>query len=162
MSYAPHPRPALAGAPSGKGGRPLWHWLVLGGGVLIALLVAAVIAGLILWQVLSRGNPQNTLEDFYQSLQDTDCEMFEDSTTERFRDVLGIASCQEFESAFSAFDGIDYEIEDRLDRQGYAIFTVTETYTEGAHQEQMAVRYYVRRIDGQWDLDAIEIVDDDG
>ncbi|MGP9538801.1 hypothetical protein ACT3SP_12365 [Brachybacterium sp. AOP43-C2-M15] len=145
-------------APSGRTGRPLWHWLLLGGAAAAGLLVVAVLAAIIAFQLLTRGDPQSTLEDFYTSLATTDCELFMDSTTEDFRDATGLSSCPVFEEQVGGVRGIDYEVDDRINRQGYAIFEVTESYSDGGESVEVQMRYYVRRIDGQWDLDGIEVV----
>ncbi|WP_255360964.1 hypothetical protein [Brachybacterium sp. sponge] len=36
---------------------------------------------------------------------------------------------------------------------------MTETYTVDGQQVEVPLRYYVRRIDGQWDLDGIELLE---
>lgn len=162
MSYAPTPREGGWNAPPGKARRPLWHWLVLGGIGMIGLLITALVAGVILWQILARGNPESTLEDFYQSLQEGDCELFQDSTTQEYRDLTGLTSCDLFSEATSEREGIDYEVTDRVNRQGYAIFFVTETYTLEGEQVEVALRYYVERTGGQWDLAGIELVEESG
>lgn len=154
-----HAQP-LQGHPSpGRGGRakrPLWHWLVLAGVALLGLLVVGVMAVIIAVQLFTRGNPQSTLEDFYASLESTDCELFMDSTTDEFRTATGLTSCEVFEHELGAVSAVDYEIEERTNRQGYAMFEVTETYSVDGQQVEVPLRYYVRRIDGQWDLDGIE------
>lgn len=150
------PRPAVTPR------RPMWHWLVLVGMALIALLVAAVIAVIILWQILGRGNPETTLDDFYTSMQNSDCELFQESTTEEYRDAIGWGSCSDFEAATAQAEGIDYEVNDRINRQGYAIFHVTESYTIEGTTEDVELRFWVRRIDGQWDLDGVEVIDPSG
>lgn len=158
-----HAQP-LQGHPSaGRGGRPkrpLWHWLVLAGIALLGLLVVGVMAVIIAVQLFTRGNPQSTLEDFYTSLETTDCELFMDSTTDDFRTATGLTSCGVFEQELGAVSAVDYEVDERINRQGYAIFEVTETYSVDGQQQEVPLRYYVRRIDGQWDLDGIELLDE--
>lgn len=138
--------------------RPMWHWLLLGGAAAFGLLVVGVFAVFIGFQLLTRGNPQTTLEDFYSALENTDCETFMESTTEEYRQATGLTSCEIFEEALGGLSAIDYQIDERINRQGYAIFEVTETYSEGGEDVEVELRYYVRRIDGQWDLDGIEVV----
>ncbi|WP_157773409.1 hypothetical protein [Brachybacterium vulturis] len=143
---------------SGRPKRPLWHWLLLGGVAAAGLLMVAAFAIYIGFQVLTRGNPQTTLEDFYASLESTDCELFTESTTETFREATGLTSCRSFEENLGDISAVEYQVDDRINRQGYAIFAVTETYTDNGEEVEVELRYYVRRIDGQWDLDAIELV----
>lgn len=147
-------------APGGRPKRPMWHWLVLAGVAALGLLVVGVMAVIIVVQLLGRGNPQTTLEDFYDSLATTDCELFMDSTTEEFRTGTGLTSCEIFESELGQVSAVDYEVDDRINRQGYAIFEVTETYSVEGQQVEVPLRYYVRRIDGQWDLDGIELLEE--
>lgn len=160
MVHAQPPQGRPLPSSSGRPRRPLWHWLLLGGVGAVGLLVIGAFALFIGYQVLTRGNPQSTLEDFYSALESTDCELFMDSTTEEYRQATGLTSCGIFEETLGAVSGIDYEVEDRINRQGYAIFEVTETYSAGGEEVEASLRYYVRRIDGQWDLDGIELVDE--
>ena len=156
-----HAQPPLPGpAPAGK--RPLWHWLVVGGVAALGLLVVGVLALVIAVQLFTRGNPQNTLEDFYTALAETDCELFMDSTTEAYREATELTSCSVFEEELGQFTAVDYEVNERINRQGYAVFEVTETYSVGGEDTDVDLRYYVRRIDGQWDLDGIEVTDPGG
>lgn len=158
-----HAQQSLPGpAPARTSKRPLWHWLVVGGVAVLGLLVVGVLALIITIQLLTRGNPQNTLEDFYTALADTDCELFMESTTEGYREATGLTSCAIFEEELGQFTSVDYEVNDRINRQGYAVFEVTETYSAGGEDTHVDLRYYVRRIDGQWDLDGIEVIDPGG
>ena len=160
-----HAQPVQGGPPPARGGRPkrpMWHWLLLAGVAAVGLLVVGAMVVLIAVQLLTRGNPQSTLEDFYSALETTDCELFMDSTTEEFRTGSGLTSCEVFEQELGAVSAVDYEVEDRINRQGYAVFEVTETYTVDGQQVEVPLRYYVRRIDGQWDLDGIELLEEGG
>lgn len=159
MNFASAPSPGPVGMRSTTPKRPTWHWVVLGAAGLVALLVALIVVAIIAWQILGRGNPENTLDDFYTSLQDSDCELFEESTTQEYRDITGINTCDVFDEVSSGVTGIDYEVTDRVNRQGYAIFYVTERYTDGDERVDVPLRYYVERIGGQWDLAGIEVVD---
>ncbi|MDN5900086.1 MAG: hypothetical protein L0H74_08470 [Brachybacterium sp.] len=149
-------------SPSGRPKRPMWHWLLLGGAGALGLLVVGVFAVVIAFQVLTRGDPQSTLEDFYSSLESTDCELFMESTTDEFRQATGLTSCESFEGALGDVSSVDYQVDDRINRQGYAIFEVTETYSDNGEDVEVELRYYVRRTDGQWDLDGIELVAEGG
>lgn len=162
MAYAQAPQGSPMPSASGRPKRPLWHWLLLGGVLLVGLLVVAAFAIFIAFQVLNRGNPQSTLEDFYSSLENTDCEKFMDSTTEDFRQNTGLTSCEIFDENLGNVSAVDYRVDDRINRQGYAIFEVTETYSDNGEEVEVKLRYYVRRIDGQWDLDGIEMVEEGG
>jgi hypothetical protein len=159
MAYAQAPQNVPMNAPSGKPKRPTWHWLLLGGVALIGLLIVAVFAVFIGWKILSRGNPENTLGDFYSSLQEADCDLFLDSTTDDFQQATGLTSCSAFDENIAGVSGVTYEVTDRTNRQGYAIFDVTETFSADGQSESVEMRYYVRRIDGQWDVDGFEKVD---
>ncbi|WP_299298319.1 hypothetical protein [uncultured Brachybacterium sp.] len=161
MVYAqpPQGRPLSSGSPRPR--RPMWHWLLVGGVAAVGLLVIAVFAIFIAFQVLTRGNPQETVDDFYTSLETGDCELYENSTTEQFREGFGLTSCADFEAAFSAGGTADYTVDDRVNRQGYAIFDVTESFTRDGQPSQTQVRFFVRRIDGQWDLDGLQPIDED-
>jgi hypothetical protein len=155
----PHAPQGPPPAAPGRSRRPLWHWLLLAGIAALGLLVVGVLGAVIAFQLLTRGNPQSTLEDFYASLESTDCELFMDSTTEEYRAATGLSSCSTFEEALGGVTSVDYRVEDRINRQGYAIFEVTETYVDDGEEVEVQLRYYVRRIDGQWDLDGIELVE---
>src|SRR5690625_6480838 len=87
MTFAPAPRPGSAGPPPPRPQRPLWHWLLLGGAGMALLLVALIVALILLWQILGRGDPETTLDDFYDSLQTSDCALFEETTTPEYRDA---------------------------------------------------------------------------
>lgn len=158
MSFAPSPVPGPA--PASRPRRPTWHWLVLGGIGLVGLLVLALVAGIILWQILVRGNPQDAVDDFYTSLAEGDCELFQETTTERFRDAT-FPSCAEFDAATAGISAADYTVDDRMNRQGYAMFTVTETVTIDGRPEEVQLRYYIVRAEGDWYLDGIELIDGD-
>ena len=54
---------------------------------------------------------------------------------------------------------VDYTVDERINRQGYAIFEVTESYSVEGEDVDVALRCYVRRIDGEWDLDGIEVLE---
>lgn len=158
MAYAqasPMPQKASPKRPK----RPTWHWLVLGAVALLGLLLVAALALFIGWKILDRGNPEDTLDDFYSSLQSADCDLFMESTTDEFQQATGLTSCDVFDASISGVSGVSYEVTDRTNRQGYAIFEVTETFTENGQSESVDTRFYVRRIDGQWDLDIIEAVE---
>ncbi|WP_157975658.1 hypothetical protein [Brachybacterium sp. YJGR34] len=144
----------------GRAGRPLWHWLVLAGIALLGLLVVGVFAIVIAVQLLTRGDPESTLDDFYTSLESTDCALFMDSTTEQYREMTGLTSCEVFEENLGGISSVEYRVEERINRRGYAIFEVTETYSVDGEEVDVSLRYYVRRVDGQWDLDGIELVED--
>ena len=159
-AYAPQGRPPTA-AP-GRPRRPLWHWLLLAGVAALGLLIVGIFGIIIAFQLLTRGNPQSTLEDFYTSLESTDCELFMESTTMEFRESTGLTTCSIFEDALGGVSSVNYEVDDRINRQGYAIFEVTETYSDNGEDVEVQLRYYVRRIDGQWDLDGIELVEPGG
>lgn len=152
------PRPAAPG----RSRRPLWHWLLLAGVGALGLLVIGILGIVIAFQLLTRGDPQSTLEDFYVSLESADCELFMDSTTEEYRAASGLTSCPVFEETLGGVSSVDYRVEDRINRQGYAIFEVTETYVDDGEEVEVQLRYFVRRIDGQWDLDGIELVEPGG
>ena len=144
---------------SGRAKRPLWHWLLLAAVTAGGLLVVAIVGVLIVVQLLGRGDPQDTLDDFYTSLGEHDCELFMDSTTEDFRDWTGWTTCEVFDEQLGNVSAVDYRIDERINRRGYAIFEVTETYSKNGETIEVPMRFYVRRIDGQWDLDAFEQVD---
>lgn len=158
-AQAPQGRPMSSG--SGRPKRPMWHWLLLGGVAAVGLLVIVAFAIFIAFQVLTRGNPEDTVNDFYTSLENGDCELYMDSTTEEFREGFGLTTCADFESVFSAGGTADYTVDDRVNRQGYAIFDVTESFTRDGQPSQAEVRFFVRRIDGQWDLDGLQPIDED-
>lgn len=161
MIYASAPHPGPTGAPGSQPKRPTWHWLLLGGAALVALLIAGIVVLILAWQLLGRSDPESTLDNFYVSLQDSDCELFEESTTPEYRDDTGLTSCQLFEETTSEMTGIDYEVTDRVNRQGYAIFSVTETYTQDGQTVEVPLRYYIERASGQWGLAGIELVEED-
>ncbi|WP_062947760.1 hypothetical protein [Brachybacterium sp. sponge] len=105
-----HAQPVQGGPPPARGGRPkrpMWHWLLLAGVAAVGLLVVGAMAVLIAVQLLTRGNPQSTLEDFYSALETTDCELFMDSTTEQFRTGAGLTSCEVFEQELGAVSAVD-------------------------------------------------------
>lgn len=153
------PYPSAPGSTPGRAKRPVWHWILLGAVALLGLLVVGTLGVIIAVQLLTRGNPQSTLEDFYTSLETADCELFMDSTTEEYRAATGLTSCTILEDELGPISAVDYEVNDRINRQGYAIFEVTETYTVEGQEVDVDLRYYVRRIDGQWDLDGIELLE---
>ena len=159
MIYAQSPQGRPMPAPSGRPKRPMWHWLLVAGVAALGLLVIGIFAVVIAFQVLTRGNPQTTLEDFYSALGTTDCELFMDSTTQSYREATGLTSCSIFEEELGRFSSVDYEVDERINRQGYAIFEVTESYSSAGEDVEVKLRYYVRRIDGQWDLDGIEVIE---
>ena len=161
MAYATSPQGGPPPASPGKPKRPLWHWLLMAGVAAVGLLLVAVFAIFIVMQLLNRGNPQSTLEDFYTSLETTDCQLFMDSTTEDFRTATDLASCGSFEETLGGVSAVDYTVEDRINRQGYAIFEVTERYQSEGESVEVELQYFVRRVDGQWDLDGISVVDPD-
>lgn len=158
MVYAQAPQGHAMPAPSGRPRRPLWHWLLLAGVAAVGLLVVAALAIVITVQLLTRGNPQTTLEDYYTALADSDCELFMESTTEEFREAAELTSCTAFEETLGSVGEIDYAVDDRINRQGYAIFEVTESYSENGQSAEVELHFYVRRIDGQWDLDGFEVI----
>ncbi|MGY5766347.1 hypothetical protein ACXET9_14250 [Brachybacterium sp. DNPG3] len=153
----PAPRGAANGPARPK--RPLWQWIVVAGVALLGLLIVLIVAAIVLWQILMRGNPQDTLDDYYSSLSQGDCDLFQESTTRDFRDATGLSDCSIFEAATSGVTDIDYEVTDRVNRSGYAIFYVTEAYSDDGVRVEVPLRYYVERTDGQWDLAGIELVD---
>lgn len=159
MAYAQAPHGGPMTPPPGRPKRPTWHWLVLGGIALIGLLVVAAFAVFIGWRILDRGDPEQTVDDFYTSLQDADCELFMESTTDEFQEATGLTSCSIFDENIEGVSAVDYEVTERTNRQGYAIFEVTESYSSGGQSESADLRFYVRRIDGQWDLDLMELVE---
>ncbi|MDN6329988.1 MAG: hypothetical protein L0J84_11680 [Brachybacterium sp.] len=133
----------------------MWHWLVLAGITAVGLLVVAAFALFIAFQILNRGDPEDTVDDFYAALEDGDCELYMDSTTEPFRQDFGLTTCADFEAAFGGNGTAEYTVDDRVNRQGYAIFDITESFTRDGEPAQAEVRFFVRRIDGQWDLDGL-------
>ncbi|APX32563.1 hypothetical protein BH708_07330 [Brachybacterium sp. P6-10-X1] len=159
MAYAQAPHGGPMTPPPGRPARPAWHWLVLGGIALAGLLLVAVFAAFIGWKILDRGDPERTVDDFYTSLQDADCELFMESTTDEFQEATGLTSCSIFDDHIEGISGVDYEVTDRVNRQGYAIFEVTESYSSGGQSESADLRFSVRRLDGQWDLDLMELVE---
>lgn len=165
MIYAqPQPAGPSGPAPGGKkiGGRPMWHWLVLGGIALVGLLLVSLVGLIVLLNLLGRGNPQDTLDDFYSSMENSDCELYMDSTTEEFRRALEITSCTAFDQTLGTVSAVDYTVNDRVNRQGYAIFEVTENIVNAdGGKEEVRLRYFILRTDGQWDLDGIQLVDED-
>lgn len=159
MSFAqPHPS-GPAGSRPGKAKRPTWHWVVLGGCSLLALLIALGVAGLVGYQILNRGNPQDTLENFYTSMENGDCQLFEESTTEEYRQTTQLEDCATFETMTSQMGALDYTVDERVNRQGYAIFEVTETYQRDGQDVEAQLRFYVRRFEGGWFVDGVEVVD---
>lgn len=159
MVFAQSPQGRPMSGPSSRPKRPMWHWLLVAGVAAAGLLVIGIFAVVIAVQVLTRGNPQTTLEDFYSALETTDCELFMESTTEGYREATGLTSCSIFEEQLGRFSSVDYEVDERINRQGYAIFEVTESYSSNGEDVEVELRYYVRRIDGQWDLDGIEVIE---
>lgn len=160
MAFAQAPHPGTMPTPSGRPRRPMWHWLLLAVVALFGLLIVAVFAIFIAFQVLNRGNPANTLDDFYTSLESKDCELFMESTTEDFQEATGFTSCEIFDAELGEVSEVDYQVDERINRQGYAIFEVTETYSDGGEEFEVEMRYFVRRIDGQWDLAGFEPIDE--
>lgn len=159
MAYARAPHGGPMTPPPSRPQRPTWHWLVVGGIALIGLFVVAAFAVFIGWKILDRGDPEQTVDDFYSSLQDADCELFMESTTDEFQEATGLASCSIFDHNIAGVSAVDYEVTERTNRRGYAIFEVTESYSADGQSESVDVRFYVRRIDGQWDLDLMELVE---
>lgn len=161
MVYAQAPQGRPLPPPSPRPGRPTWHWLLLGGVAAVGLLVVAIFAVFIAYQVLTRGNPEDTVDDFYTALETGDCALYQDSTTAPFRQDFGLTSCADFEAAFSSGGTAEYTVEDRVNRQGFAIFDVTESFTRDGEPVQAEVRFFVRRVDGQWDLAGLQSIDED-
>lgn len=160
MVYAQAPQgPSMPSSP-GRAGRPMWHWLLLAAIAFFGLLVAGAFALFIGFQILNRGNPEDTVDDFYASLETGDCELYQDATTEQFRQDFGLTSCTDFEAAFSGDASADYTVDDRVNRQGFAIFDVTESFTRDGEPVQAEVRFFVRRVDGQWDLAGLQPIDE--
>lgn len=158
MSSTMHPRPAGApGGASGRPKRPTWHWAVLGGCGVMVLLVSLVVAAVLFFQIANRGNPQDTLDDFYTAMDDSDCTLFMETTTEEYREATGLVDCSTFEGMTSQMGTIDYTVDERINRQGYAIFGVTETYQDGGQDVEAPLRFYVRRFDGGWYVDGVEV-----
>lgn len=148
---------SIRGAPRRR--RPLWQWLLVAGVAAVGLLIVLVVGAIVVWQLVVRGNPQDTLDDFYDSLSQGDCTLFRDSTTADFRSSTGLTDCGDFELATEGVTDVDYEVTDRVNRSGYAIFYVTESYSDGGETVDVPLRYYVERADGQWDLAGVELVD---
>ena len=158
MSFAQPLPSGPAGSRPGKAKRPTWHWVVLGGCSLLALLIALGVAGLVGYQILNRGNPQDTLENFYSAMAEGDCELFQESTTVEYRQATELDDCGTFESMTSRMGDLDYEVNERINRQGYAIFEVTETYQSNGQAMEAKLAFYVRRFDGGWFVDGVEVL----
>lgn len=150
-----HPQPA---GPAGKPKRPAWHWVLLGSCSLLALLVGLGVTGIVGYQILNRGNPQDTLEDFYSAMAEGDCELFQESTTVEYRQATELDDCGTFEAMTSRMGDLDYEVNERINRQGYAIFEVTETYQSNGQAMEAKLAFYVRRFDGGWFVDGVEVL----
>ena len=140
---------------AGKPKRPTWHWLVIGGLLAAAALLVLVVGSVLLIMILARGNPQDTLDSFYESMRTGDCELFMESTSETFRDSTGLTSCSVFEENLAGID-IDYDVNKRVNRSGYAVFGVTEHYQ---HPElgpvDVDMEFYIARRDGGWQMDGV-------
>ena len=153
------PQPAgPAGARPGKPKRPTWHWVLLGSCSLLALLVGLGVVGVVGFQILNRGNPRDTLDNFYSAMASGDCELFEESTTEEYRQATELDDCATFDEMTSQMGQLDYTVDERINRQGYAIFEVTKTYQSGGQAMEAKFNFYVRRFDGGWFVDGVEVV----
>lgn len=160
MAHAQAPLGRPLPPSSGRPGRPLWHWLVLAGITALGLLVVGAFAIFIGFQILDRGDPEDTVDDFYAALETGDCELYESATTASFREAFGLTRCADFEAAFSGGGTADYTVDGRVNRRGYAIFDVTESFTRDGRPVRSEVRFFVRRTDGQWDLDGLQPIDE--
>lgn len=150
------PQPA---GPAGKPKRPTWHWVLLGSCSLLALLVGLGVTGIVGYQILNRGNPQDTLENFYSAMAEGDCELFQESTTEEYRRDMDLADCASFESMMSRMGDLNYSVDERINRQGYAIFEVTETYQSDGQAMEAKLAFFVRRSEGGWFVDSVQLID---
>lgn len=150
------PQPA---GPAGKPKRPTWHWVLLGSCSLLALLVGLGVTGIVGYQILNRGNPQDTLENFYSAMAEGNCELFQESTTEEYRRDMDLADCASFESMTSRMRDLNYSVDERINRQGYAIFEVTETYQSDGQAMEAKLAFFVRRFEGGWFVDSVQLID---
>lgn len=155
-----HPSPmAHAGGPAPRSAskRPMWHWLVLGGIALFGAIIITTVGGLVLWTILTRGNPQDTVDDFYTSLSTRDCDLFMSTTSEGFRQKTGLTDCATFDEAVNPEDAnIHYEVTERINRSGYAIIGVRqEVHTPDMRTETVDISFLVRRESGGWLMDGI-------
>ena len=100
--------------------RPMWHWLLLGGVAASDCWWWASSRVFIGFQLLTRGNPQTTLDDFYSSLWRTptasvhgvhDRGVPAGDRADELRDVRGGLS--------GGAQRVDYQIDERINRQGY-------------------------------------------
>src|SRR5699024_11449516 len=103
---------------------------------------------------------ETTLDAFYDSLHPSHCAPFGEATTPEDRDATGLTSCGVFGQATSDMTGVDYEVTERVNRFGYAIFYVAQRYEDRGETIEVPLRYFVERSSGQWGLAGIEPVDE--
>ncbi|MGO1408291.1 MAG: Rv0361 family membrane protein [Brachybacterium sp.] len=72
-------------AQSGRRPRSLLPWILGGVCALIALIVGIVVIAGSIWYFALRETPQSVVEDYLVAWNETDCERYEEITTERVR-----------------------------------------------------------------------------
>ena len=105
-------------------------------GVAALGLLVWVFAVVIAFQVLDPGAiRRRPLEDFYSALGTTDCELFDGL---HHRGLLRGDRPDQLLDLRGAFSSVDYEVDERINRQGYAIFEVTESYSSAGERRGQA------------------------
>lgn len=82
--------------------RKVWPWLV-GAGVLILLLIAAVIVAVVMFAKNVMDGPLQAVDDYDQAWQQVDCALIQGATTASFQERNGFDDCATFEATAQPF-----------------------------------------------------------
>ncbi|MFC7375287.1 hypothetical protein ACFQS2_07030 [Brachybacterium sp. GCM10030267] len=161
------PPPATPGGPAvpaagGRGGsrRRVW-WIVGGCSALAVAGIALIIAAVLVWALLLRATPQETVENYYEAWETRDCQGYLDSVTDRYREENGV-TCEDVEAEHPRDVSEDeFEIRDVTVDGDAATVQAYEEFTdqEGTRISGVAEFDLVRQ-DGDWLIDGVRIVED--
>lgn len=156
-SPPPSPYPPVPQGPPGQGAHPAptkpsrkWLPWALGGCgclALIALAIVALIAGI---AILGGNGPEDAVRNYQTAWDESDCELFFQTTTEDYQDG---ATCADFEEAVASGGLGEYEILDsEIDGDNAWVTTREEATVDGSTVSSEVV-YDLVRIDGDWRID---------
>ncbi|KAA9151652.1 DUF2510 domain-containing protein [Microbacterium lushaniae] len=180
VGMPPQPGPPAPDQPKPKS--KLWIlWVVLGGVVLLLIVLALILVPIIIGMFTSSpaataGSPEETaaveaVELYDDAWGDADCDAYERSTTEAYRESIGVADCETFavdaESFGLSTDDYELEVTDITVVSDELIEVVTlETYDSLYDQDgqpldqpepvQDTLRYEVVLDGDRWAIDALD------
>ncbi len=146
--------------------RRLWPWFLAGGILLFVVLVVVAVIAIASAVFGTLATPARTVTEFDRSFAESDCELFQATTTPEYQEAFmgGPLDCEEWTLVAESYqlDGV-YQYEVTVDgvsiSNDRAEVSTSEIFTADEPPEVSKFTYMLVRVDGVWLIERIDNAD---